>query len=76
MQKVNTRRGQTQQNQNAVVKQSVIAGLVSPSSTPAITQVPGKRQAWKTLKRVQGLCLFDKNREAGDPPIRALGDDS
>ncbi len=64
-----TRRGETQHNQNAVVKQSVIAELVSPSSTPAITQVPGKQQAWKTLKRVQRLCLFDKNKSVEDPRV-------
>ncbi len=68
-----TRRGQTQHNQNAVVKQSVIAELVSASSTHAVTQVPGKQQAWKTLKQVQGLCLFDNNREAGDPRLGPLG---
>ncbi len=72
MKNSNTRRGNTQP-ENAVVKQSVIAELVSPSSTYAVTQVPGKQQEWKTLKQVQGLCLFDKNREAGDPRLRASG---
>ncbi len=57
-----TRRGQTQQMKKAVIKQEIIDGLVSPSSTHAITQVPGKRQAWKSLKRVQGLSNFITTR--------------
>ncbi len=63
-----TRRGNTQP-ENAVVKQSVIAELVSASSTPAVTQVPGKQQAWKNLKQVQGLCLFDKNKCVEKPRL-------
>ncbi len=57
-----TRRGKTQQMKKAVIKQEIIDGLVSPSSTHAITQVPGKRQAWKPLKRVQGLSNFITTR--------------
>ncbi len=64
-----TRRGHTQHNQNAVVKQSVIAELVSASSTHAVMQETGKLQAWKTLKRIQGLCLFNNNRCVEDPRV-------
>ncbi len=64
----NTRRGFTQP-ENTVMEQRIIPALVSGSSTPAVTQVPGKQPAWKTLKKFQGLCLFDKNREAGDPRL-------
>ncbi len=67
-----TRRGFTQP-ENTVMEQRIIPELVSGSSTPAVTQVPGKQQAWKTLKKFQGLCLFDKNREAGDPRLQASG---
>ncbi len=51
------------------MEQRIIPALVSGSSTPAVTQVPGKQQEWKTLKKFQGLCLFDKNRHAADPRL-------
>ncbi len=54
----NARRGQTQENKNAVIKQNIIAELVSASSTQAVTPISGKLQALKTLKRVQGLSNF------------------
>ncbi len=73
MQDQHARRGHTQEIKNVVIKQEIIAELVSASCTHTITQVPSKRQAWKALKRVQGLCSFDKNRYAGDPQLQVLG---
>ncbi len=42
------------QIQQVVIKQSIIPELVSGSSTCAVTQ----QQAWKTLKKFQGLSYF------------------
>ena len=52
----NTRRVFTQENKEVVIKQSIIPEFSSGSSTHVVTQQP--RQAWKTLKQVQGLSNF------------------